>query len=139
MQNKLPQFEANQVLSNVHLNQFIEYLEEQGRLTRNQLLGAGIVSGLDVKRDFATLANSYSLFNGTTGEIFSLIESSAPATTDVNVKNLTDGELNDHIIILFLEIKVKELKNCKGEDCIDLGKEISYNIQPLVISKTDAD
>ena len=197
MQNKLPQFEANQVLSNVHLNQFIEYLEEQGRLTRNQLLGAGIVSGLDVKRDsatsisiyegvavtsagylivpdtinwpapddkgrrfisynrrrkfepknllspfdgdFETLANSYSLFNGTTGEIFSLIESSAPATTDVNVKNLTDGELNDHIIILFLEIKVKELKNCEGEDCIDLGKEISYNVQPLLVSKADAD
>jgi hypothetical protein len=59
MQNKLPQFEANQVLSNVHLNQFIEYLEEQGRLTRNQLLGAGIVSGLDVKRDSATSISIY--------------------------------------------------------------------------------
>ena len=197
MQNKLPQFEANQVLSNVHLNQFVEYLEEQGRLTRNQLLGAGIVSGLDVKRnsattvsiyegagvssagyliipdtvnwpapdekgrrfitfnrrrkfepknllspfkgDFETLADSYSLFNGTTNDIFLLIESTAPTTTDVNVKDLTSAELNEHVIILFLEIKVKELKNCEGEDCIDLGKEISYNVQPLLVSKTDAD
>ena len=198
MQNKLPQFEANQVLSNVHLNQFVEYLEEQGRLTRNHLLGAGIVSGLDIKRssstnisiyegvgvssagylivpdvgtaptidaagrkfitynrkrkfepknllspytgDFDTLANGYSLFNGTNAAtIFSLIEMTAPATTDVNVSSLTAGDLNDHVLILFLEIKVKELKNCEGEDCIDLGKEINYNVIPLLVSKPDVD
>jgi len=50
MQNKLPNFEANQVLSNEHLNQIVAYLEEQGRLTRNHLLGNGIVSGLEVHR-----------------------------------------------------------------------------------------
>src|SRR6187397_1580878 len=158
MQNILPQFEANQVLSNSHLNQFIQYLEEQGRLTRNHLLGAGIVSGLDVKRntaatvsiyegvgvtsagylvipgtdnwpapdesgrrfitynrrkkyepksllapyagDFETVANSYSMFKGTTNEIFVLIESTAPNTTDTNVKSLAAAELNDHVLIL---------------------------------------
>jgi hypothetical protein len=197
MQNKLPQFEANQVLSNVHLNQFVEYLEEQDRLTRNHLLGAGIISGLDVKResaatisiyegaavssagyliipgsvrqlnaddkgrkfitynrrrkfepknllspykgDFETLADGYSLFNGTANEISTLIESTAPATTDVNVKNLTESDLANKVVILFLEIKVKELKNCEGEDCIDLGKEISYSVLPLLVSKSDAD
>jgi protocatechuate 3,4-dioxygenase beta subunit len=197
MQNKLPQFEANQVLSNVHLNQFVEYLEEQGRLTRNQLLGAGIVSGLDVKRDaaatvsiyegagvtsagylvipdtvnwpapdekgrrfikydrrkkyepknilspytgdFESVTDSYSLFNGTTNEIFLLIESLAPPTTDTNVKGLITAELNDHVIILFFEIKVRELKNCEGEDCIEFGKEIGYKVLPLLVSKTDAD
>lgn len=196
MQNKLPQFEANQVLSNVHLNQMIEYLEEQGRLTRNHLLGNGIVSGLDLKResntslaiyegvgvtsagylvvpdsanwqtdtkgrrfigynrrrkfepknllfphkgDFQTLAGNYSLFDGTASDIFQLIETSAPATTDVNVKNLTADDLNNHIVILFLQIQVKELKSCEGDDCIDLGKEWSYTVIPLLVSKTDAD
>ncbi len=197
MQNTLPQFEANQVLSNAHLNQFIQYLEEQGRLTRNHLLGAGIVSGLDVKRntattvsvyegvgvtsagylvipgtdnwpapdengrrfitynrrkkyepksllspyagDFETVANSYSLFKGTANEIFVLIESTVTNITDTNVKNLSTAELNEHVLILFLEINVKELKSCEGEDCIDLGRQITYTVQPLLVSKTDAD
>src|SRR5215203_4883247 len=54
MNTILPQFEANQVLSNAHLNQIVEYLEEQGRLTRNHLLGYGVVSGLEIKRTAAT-------------------------------------------------------------------------------------
>lgn len=42
------------MLSNEHLNQIVAYLEEQGRLTRNHLLGNGIVSGLEVRRTAAT-------------------------------------------------------------------------------------
>lgn len=43
-----PQFEANQVLSSAHLNDLFEYLDEQNRLTRTNLIGIGIVCGLEV-------------------------------------------------------------------------------------------
>ncbi|WP_299336097.1 hypothetical protein [uncultured Psychroserpens sp.] len=45
-----PVFEADQVLSQKHLNKLISYLEEQDRISRVALLGMGIVCGLDIKR-----------------------------------------------------------------------------------------
>lgn len=44
-----PVFEANQVLSNLHLNQLFDYLGEQERLTRANLIGIGIACGLTLK------------------------------------------------------------------------------------------
>ncbi|WP_028046733.1 hypothetical protein [Cellulomonas sp. URHE0023] len=46
-----PMFEANQVLTSAHLNDLFEYLDEQTRLTRANLVGIGIVCGLDVSFD----------------------------------------------------------------------------------------
>jgi hypothetical protein len=46
-----PVFEANQILSNLHLNQLFDYLGEQERLTRANLVGIGIVCGLGLKLD----------------------------------------------------------------------------------------
>lgn len=43
-----PVFEADQVLSNVHLNNLLNYLEQQERLTRIKLLGRGIVCGMEI-------------------------------------------------------------------------------------------
>ncbi len=42
-----PNFEANQVLSSAHLNDLFKYLDEQDRLTRTNLIGIGIVCGLE--------------------------------------------------------------------------------------------
>ena len=47
-QDNYPVFEANQVLSFGHLNQVFNYLEEQERLTRANLIGIGIVCGLEL-------------------------------------------------------------------------------------------
>jgi len=44
-----PQFEANQVLTKSHLNQLFNFLDEQNRLTRTNLIGIGIVCGLEVE------------------------------------------------------------------------------------------
>ncbi len=49
--DQYPIFAANQVLRNDHLNQVFNYLDEQGRLTRSQLLGIGIVCGLELRTD----------------------------------------------------------------------------------------
>ncbi|ACH39563.1 hypothetical protein Gbem_2555 [Citrifermentans bemidjiense Bem] len=47
-QDSFPVFEANQVLSYSHLNQIFNYLDEQERLTRADLIGIGIVCGLGI-------------------------------------------------------------------------------------------
>lgn len=52
-QEKYPVFEANQVLTNEHLNQLFTYLDRQERLTRANLIGIGIVCGLEVRYDSA--------------------------------------------------------------------------------------
>ncbi|GAA0879205.1 hypothetical protein GCM10009119_21730 [Algoriphagus jejuensis] len=46
--NSYPVFEADQVLSNGHLNNLLNYLEQQERLTRIKLVGRGIVCGLEI-------------------------------------------------------------------------------------------
>ena len=43
-----PEFVANQVLQKSHLNALFDYLDENNRLTRTNLLGIGIVCGLEV-------------------------------------------------------------------------------------------
>jgi hypothetical protein len=53
VQDSYPVFEANQILSNLHLNQLFDYLSEQERLTRANLIGIGIVCGLDLRPDLA--------------------------------------------------------------------------------------
>ena len=49
-----PIFEANQVLSDLHLNEIFNYLDEQDRLTRANLIGIGIVCGLEISFDQST-------------------------------------------------------------------------------------
>lgn len=44
-----PKFVADQVLTSDNLNDMFGYLDEQGRLTRTNLLGIGIVCGLEVE------------------------------------------------------------------------------------------
>lgn len=43
-----PIFEADQVLTNSHLNDTVSYLERQDRLSRIRLVGQGIVCGLEI-------------------------------------------------------------------------------------------
>ena len=48
MQNSYPIFESGQVLTSKHLNDLANFLTEQDRLTRNNLIGIGVVCGLEV-------------------------------------------------------------------------------------------
>ena len=47
--NTYPVFEADQVLTNDHLNSMVNYLDQQDRLTRMKLIGSGIVCGLEIE------------------------------------------------------------------------------------------
>lgn len=50
-----PVFEPDQVLTNRHLNDLFNYLDEQDRLTRCKLLGSGIVCGLEISHANSTI------------------------------------------------------------------------------------
>ncbi|MBL7740227.1 MAG: PKD domain-containing protein [Chitinophagaceae bacterium] len=58
--NSYPVFEADQVLTNNHLNELLNYLDQQDRLTRSKLIGSGIVCGLEIK----TGSNSLTVSKG---------------------------------------------------------------------------
>ncbi len=51
MSSQYPIFEDNQVLTSSQLNQLIEYLDLQNRLTRSCLIGMGIACGLELEHD----------------------------------------------------------------------------------------
>ena len=46
--NTYPVFERNQVLTSTQLNNLVNYLDQQNRLTRARLIGMGIVCGLEI-------------------------------------------------------------------------------------------
>ncbi len=46
-----PVFQADQVLTNGHLNNLLNYLEQQGRLSRMKLIGNGIACGLEISAE----------------------------------------------------------------------------------------
>jgi hypothetical protein len=53
--NTFPVFEADQVLTNKHLNDLFNYLDQQNRLTRCKLIGSGIVCGLEISHTNDTI------------------------------------------------------------------------------------
>ncbi len=63
-QDKYPHFEANQVLTSSHLNQVFDYLDEQERLTRANLIGIGIVCGLNFNVETTGSARTIHLSRG---------------------------------------------------------------------------
>lgn len=76
-----PVFEANQVLSNLHLNQLFDYLGEQERLTRANLIGIGIACGLTLKLDDATTTLHLAPGCGITTEGYLIVEADPVALT----------------------------------------------------------
>lgn len=48
MESSYPVFTSGQILTSSHLNDMVEYLEPQDRLTRTKLVGIGVVCGLEV-------------------------------------------------------------------------------------------
>jgi len=69
-----PIFEANQVLTNTHLNDVFNYLDEGERLTRANLIGIGIVCGLDIQFDPAKNQIHLSKGCGVTSQGYLIVE-----------------------------------------------------------------
>jgi hypothetical protein len=72
--NNYPVFEANQVLTETHLNKAINYLDEQERLTRANLIGIGIVCGLEMSVDKITSTITVTKGCGISSEGYFLVQ-----------------------------------------------------------------
>ena len=74
-QDAYPSFEANQVLTSGNLNQDFDYLDEQERLTRANLIGIGIVCGLELRIETGAAATVHvSRGCGVTSQGYLLVE-----------------------------------------------------------------
>lgn len=90
-QDVYPVFEANQVLSDLHLNETFDYLNEQERLTRANLIGIGIVCGLEISFEQST-APTIQLTKGcgVTSEGYLVLESQDVALVSYREYTLPD-------------------------------------------------
>lgn len=168
-----PVFQANQVLTSRHLNDVFGYLDEQTRLTRANLIGIGIVCGLEIKLDSAgttislskgcgvtskgyliveledvslvayrpyTLPDDvdYPTFkdSGTAYTMWELFEKGEPNTTPLNSPA---GFLDDKAVVLFLELKNEDLRNCSPINCDDKGSEVTVTVRRLLMQIADLD
>lgn len=66
--NTYPVFESNQVLTSKQLNNLVNYLDQQNRLTRARLIGMGVVCGLEVSYDAGSKKLVISKGTGITSE-----------------------------------------------------------------------
>lgn len=75
---RYPVFEPNQILSDGHLNQAFDYLDEQERLTRANLIGIGIVCGLNIHLEVKSQTEAVIYLSkgcGITSEGYLIVES----------------------------------------------------------------
>lgn len=59
-----PVFKADQVLSDVHLNGMLEYLEKENTQTRSQLIGSGILEGFAFQSEQTAEASTITITSG---------------------------------------------------------------------------
>lgn len=167
--NFYPHFVPDQVLTSNHLNDLFDYLDDQERLTRNHLIGIGIVCGLELTCSNAQIAISKGC--GVTSEGYLVIHGgdtythyrdykisndlksftpydqfNAPAALElissaqkINTDTLLNGATinrNNYAVVLLLEKKTIDLKNCTTNDCDDKGEKVEMNLKPLLVLKS---
>lgn len=168
--NFYPHFVADQVLTANHLNELFNYLDDQERLTRNHLIGIGIVCGLELSSSNTQIIISKGC--GVTSDGYLIIQDTAatythyrnytisndlkdttpynqfipPASlqlltgvTDAGTdKPLAGAPINrqDYAVVLLLEKKTTDLKNCTTNDCDDKGEKVELVVKPLLVLKS---
>ena len=73
------------------------------------------------------------------GEIEELIKNSDVAEENNGVEEIveiTEGILREKIVVLLLEVKLINEKNCVTNDCRERGKHLEFKLRPLLISKS---
>ncbi|MDW8850068.1 hypothetical protein SD960_08200 [Flavobacterium sp. MMLR14_040] len=186
-------FTKNQVLTEGHLNEIVDYFDDQDRISRIGLSGVGIIcgfqvsysesaknisitqgSGITTDGDLIHLYNSLPngdkiidfeskqythykvhdnkkaaykpyFYNGSDQlEIFELLTYEQQALDNVNtfpiqyLKDNTGLEVNDAVILLYIETYEKDSDLCVSLSCDNQGLEIIGNHKALLVSKTVA-
>ena len=177
-QVEFPKFVPDQLLTSSDLNNMFGYLDEQNRLTRTNLIGIGIVCGLQLKINAAltdvvitkgcgvTSAGYLITFKGNEAfpyKKYKKYEVETPrvydkfyktvgpdkvpmevwelrnTATDADWLDLGPSFLSDKVILLFVELKEEDNKNCDPNSCDDKGINVTVSFLPMVVSKADAD
>ncbi|PMB51189.1 hypothetical protein CEN39_16665 [Fischerella thermalis CCMEE 5201] len=168
---RYPSFQPNQVLTSNHLNDLANYLEQQHRLTRQKLIGIGIVCGLQVDLDrtvsdikinispgvgitsegyliilektvcthvrpFKDKAAYQPFINPVSGEPYEIQEilTDPGETNDTTITKLSDKDIINKIVVLYLEILEKATNKCLDEDCDEKGKLWEFTVKKLLIN-----
>lgn len=179
IQDNYPFFETNQVLTSGHLNHLFDYLDENGNLTRANLIGVGIECGLEIRLETIGDKKTIHLSKGCgiSSAGYLMIEPDDIELVSYQTYNLPDnidyprfkdeteetpvpyalwellsdgvpnskllGEdstfLDNKAVLLFLELKKENLRNCSPNNCDDKGAEIGVQVRPLLINRTDLD
>lgn len=184
--NSYPIFEDNQVLTSSQLNELVNYLDEQSRLTRVKLIGMGVACGfvpvfnlqdpdfgnrvtLKITCGTGITSEGYLLKMGdctvtkyrpyTVPASISYDPFGPPLYTGLNFfEMLTDDAEEDpsnptspitqaffgsgesrKIVMLFLEVFDNDLGSCLSKACDELGKERTFTIRKLAVSKSEID
>lgn len=90
--NTFPVFEANQVLTNRHLNMVVDYLDQQERLTRANLVGIGIVCGLELSVNAASSTLLFTRGCAVTSQGYLIVESDDVTLTCYREYTLPEGD-----------------------------------------------
>lgn len=187
-------FTKNQVLTEGHLNEIVDYFDDQDRISRIGLSGVGIICGFQVSYNesaknisitqgsgittdgdlihlYNTIPNGEKVidfeskqythykvhdnkkaaykpyfYNGSDQlEIFELLTYEQQALDSANtfpieyLKENTGLEVNDAVILLYIETYEKEADLCVSLSCDNQGLEIIGNHKALLVSKAVAD
>jgi hypothetical protein len=176
-QDKYPLFETNQVLTKCQLNQLFNYLDEQERLTRANLIGIGIECGLEVRLENSGTNKIIRLNKGcgsssagyllvepedvTLGSYqkyilpagidyppfkyesggkqfqYLLWELLPEGQADSTLIGKEPGFLDNKAVLLFLELKPEDLRNCTPNNCDDMGQKVVATLRPLLVGIDD--
>ena len=174
VQVEFPKFVADQLLTSEDLNDLFGYLDEQNRITRTNLIGIGIVCGLEVQVNAAQTtvtitkgcgvtsegylitvpANSYTQYKKykvDTPQIYDQFYKTVgsnkvamdiwelkKAAVDPDLQTIDAGFLKGKVIMLFVELKEMENKNCDPNSCDDKGINIEVSFLPMAVDVADA-
>jgi hypothetical protein len=174
VQVEFPKFVADQLLTSEDLNQLFGYLDEQNRLTRTNLIGIGIVCGLNLQVNNAKTTVTITKGCGVTSEGYLITvntnqysqykkykvdtprvydkfyktvgpnkvpmdiwELKKPGV-DPDLVNIDEAFLKNKVILLFVELKEEDNKNCDPNSCDDKGINVTVSFLPMAVDVEDA-
>ncbi len=158
-------FVNDQVLTASHLNEVVDYFEDQHRLTRICLNGVGIVCGLgigfngrdtisvfegcavttdgDLVKYTGGIHEHYKIFNPKAEyprfdglDLLELIPNTEDTEDEDSIVDLED--LDNKVVLLYLEHFEEDVAECTSTNCDTQGRPQHADIKILLIDKDDA-
>jgi hypothetical protein len=95
------------------------------------------VSSSETKAEYQTFIKDKE--NQNQYDLWELLPSADSPEKQSVITKLTADFLTDKVVLLFLELKNENLRNCSPNNCNDKGSEVTVTLRPLLIEKTAMD